>query len=149
MNCPFCGVGDTQVTDTRKGDDPLVIKRRRECQSCGRRFTTYEKPEFSFPLVVKKDGGREEFSPEKVMSGIKKACEKRPVPIEKMESIVKKVEKSLMETGEKEVPSSVIGNIVIEELKKIDKVAYVRFASVYKDFKDITEFVEEVKKIEY
>lgn len=147
MICPFCGNPETKVVETRRGDEPATIRRRRLCQTCQRRFTTFEKPELSLPLVVKKNGSREPFKSEKILAGIKKACEKRPVKAEDMERIVRKVERIAAESGEKEIPSILVGRIVIDELKKLDKVAYVRFASVYKEFKDISEFLQELQTL--
>ncbi len=145
MKCPFCGYLEDRVVDSRLGKDGEVIRRRRECLKCGGRYTTYERIEEILPLVIKKDGRREPFDRMKVLAGIQKACEKRPISINQMEAIVDRVEKRLEESGEREVPSSMIGEAVMEELRKLDEVAYVRFASVYREFRDIEEFMEELK----
>ncbi len=145
MKCPFCGYLEDRVVDSRLGKDGEVIRRRRECLKCGGRYTTYERIEEILPLVIKKDGRREPFDRMKVLAGIQKACEKRPISINQMEAIVERVEKRLEESGEREVPSSMIGEAVMEELRKLDEVAYVRFASVYREFRDIEEFMEELK----
>lgn len=147
MRCPFCGEIETRVIDSRLSGEGDIIRRRRECVKCSKRFTTFEKPELSLPLVVKKDGRREEFSREKILKGIQKACEKRPVSAEDMDAIVRKIEIALAQRGEREVPSRVIGEMVIKELYNLDKVAYVRFASVYREFKDVEQFMEEVRKL--
>ncbi len=145
MKCPFCGYLEDRVVDSRVGKDGEVIRRRRECLKCGGRYTTYERIEETLPLVIKKDGRREPFDRMKVLAGIQKACEKRPVSINDMEAIVDRIEKGLEESGEREVTSSVIGEAVMEELRRLDEVAYVRFASVYREFKDINEFMETLK----
>jgi transcriptional repressor NrdR len=145
MKCPFCQALENKVIDSRLSKDGEVIRRRRECEGCERRFTTYERVEEILPMVVKKDGGRELFDPRKILSGIRKACEKRPVPVTAMEQIVEALERELHDSGEKEVPSSYIGERVMESLKAVDGVAYVRFASVYRSFRDVNEFLEELK----
>lgn len=145
MKCPFCGYLEDRVVDSRVGKDGEVIRRRRECLKCNGRYTTYERIEETLPLVVKKDGRREPFDRMKILAGIQKACEKRPVSINDMEAIVKRIERRLEELGEREVSSSVIGEAVMEELRRLDEVAYVRFASVYREFKDINEFMEALK----
>ena len=147
MKCPFCAYGDSKVVDSRLGEDGTLTRRRRECFQCNRRFTTYERVEIALPLVVKKDGRREPFDSEKLKMGIRRACEKRPVSTEQIEKVVGNIEKKIQESGEKEVGASIIGEFVMEELRHLDKVAYVRFASVYRQFKDIAEFVEEIKDI--
>jgi len=147
MKCPFCGEFETKVVDSRLSKEGDLIRRRRECLKCSKRFTTFERFELSMPLVIKKDGRREAFSREKIFKGIQKACEKRPVSTDDMDAIVRKIETALAQRGEKEVPSSVIGEMVIKELYNLDKVAYVRFASVYKEFKDVEQFMDELKKL--
>ncbi len=133
--------------DSRLSQDGSVTRRRRECLSCAKRFTTYERVEETMPLVVKKDGTREQFDRGKILAGLIKACEKRPVSMEAMEKSVSKLESGLLESGEREVLSSRIGAAVMEELKRLDEVAYVRFASVYREFRDINEFMTELKDL--
>ncbi len=147
MKCPFCADLENRVIDSRLSKDGAVIRRRRECDRCQRRFTTYERVEEMLPLVVKKDGGREEFDRGKIIAGLKKACEKRPVSIATIEEIADRIERGLQERGEKEVPSSVLGEAVMRELHKLDQVAYVRFASVYRSFKDAGEFMRELQDL--
>lgn len=147
MKCPYCGTEDSSVTDSRLTNEGDTIRRRRECQKCGRRFTTYERLETLLPLVVKKDGQREAFNRLKILSGIQKACEKRPVPYEKMEEVVQQIERVLQESGEQEIPSSKIGEELMQHLRHLDQVAYVRFASVYRSFKDINEFMSELQTL--
>jgi len=147
MKCPFCGFSDTKVIDSRLGKEGNNIRRRRECTECERRFTTYERVEDTLPLVVKKDGRRESFDRMKVIAGMQRACEKRPVSISTIEKAVDRIELSLQESGEKEVDASRIGTAVMEALHAIDEVAYVRFASVYRQFKDINEFMSELKEL--
>ena len=146
MRCPFCSAVEDKVVDTRPSDNEQVIRRRRECVGCGRRFTTYERVDEILPLVVKKDGRREPFDRAKILSGLKKACSKRPVPVEVLESAADKIERSL-EAGEKEIPSSRIGDAVMAALRDIDDVAYVRFASVYRSFRDVNELMTELKSL--
>ena len=143
MKCIFCG-SETHVTDKRESPDGT--RRRRECLKCKKRFTTYERPEKKEIIVVKKDNRREAFSREKLKSGIMRACEKRPISIEKIEMIIEEIEEKLRKKG-KEVKSDLIGKMVINKLKKIDKVAYIRFASVYRDFQDIKDFKQEIKNL--
>lgn len=145
MKCPFCSHTEDKVIDSRLSQEGDVTRRRRECLKCGRRFTTYERVEEAQPLVIKKDGRRELFDRTKILNGVLRACEKRPVGIETMEKVVDKIEKRFLETGEREIQSSVIGAAVMEELKNLDEVAYVRFASVYREFRDINEFMTELK----
>ncbi len=145
MRCPFCKKDNDKVVDSRKGPDDLSIRRRRECVECGRRFTTYERIERRQLRVVKKGGERVPLDREKILSGLLKACWKRPVSTEQLESLVDTVETRLEESGESEVGSEQIGELVMEELRGLDKVAYVRFASVYRDFKDPKEFMAELK----
>lgn len=140
MKCPYCGYPEDKVVDSRSSSDETIIRRRRECLKCGRRFTTYEKVEHIPLMVIKKDGSREEFDREKILNGIRKACEKRPVSIEKLEEVVDRIEKEIERKNESEIPSKLIGELVMKNLQKLDQVAYVRFASVYKEFKDIEEF---------
>ncbi len=147
MRCPFCSAIDDKVVDTRPSDNDAMIRRRRECTSCARRFTTYERVEVVLPLVVKKDGLREAFDRNKIQSGFKRACEKRPVPIETLEKEIDQIERSLQEMGEKEVPSSIIGDAVLATLKRIDDVAYVRFASVYLSFENAGELMNEIQRL--
>lgn len=145
MKCPFCGKAKNRVIDSRVCKDGSAIRRRRECLACKDRFTTYEFAEEVFPVVVKKDGRREPFDRTKILAGIKKACEKRPLSIEAIESIVKNVEQVCQKFYGKEISSSVIGEEVMGELQKLDGVAYVRFASVYREFHDVSEFLKELK----
>lgn len=147
MKCPFCGFQEDRVLDSRASRDGNEIRRRRECLKCHRRFTTRESIELSFPLVIKKDGKREAFNAEKIKNGIKKACEKRPISAEQIDEMVRKIEQAVIEYGEAEVSTKLIGETIIQELKNIDHVAYVRFASVYKEFKDATQFMEELKNL--
>jgi transcriptional repressor NrdR len=147
MRCPFCSKVDNKVIDSRLSKDGRTIRRRRECIGCGRRFTTYERLEEMLPMVVKKDGRREPFNREKITSGIKKACQKRPVSITKIEEFVDSLELFFQELGRKEIESKEIGEKVINALKEWDEVAYVRFASVYRQFRDINEFMAELEGI--
>jgi len=147
LKCPRCGHGDNRVIDSRAGKDGDVIRRRRECLSCRRRFTTYERVEEELPLVVKRDGRREPFDRQKILTGVLKACEKRPVSYAVIEEVVDSLEARFQASGEKEVSSVQIGESVMAELLKMDDVAYVRFASVYRQFKDISQFVEEIKSL--
>jgi len=147
MKCPFCSFEDTKVIDSRLGKEGNNIRRRRECIDCGRRFTTYERVEEILPLVIKKDGRREPFDRLKIISGMQRACEKRPVSIATIEKLVDRLEVSFQESGEKEIEASRIGEAVMEALRDVDEVAYVRFASVYRQFKDINEFMAELKEI--
>ncbi len=147
MKCPFCRDLENKVIDSRLTEEGDVIRRRRECLHCQRRFTTYERAEAALPMVVKKDGRRESFDRHKIVAGLKRACEKRPVGIEAIEGVVDRIERSLQERGEKEVPSSLIGEALMRELHGLDTVAYVRFASVYRSFQDIGEFMEELQQL--
>jgi transcriptional repressor NrdR len=147
VRCPYCQHAESKVIDSRDAQDGEVIRRRRECLSCGRRFTTRERVEEILPLVVKKDGRREAFDREKLLSGLKKACQKRPVSMDALERLVAEVERELQESGEKEVAASVIGERSMEALKHLDPVAYVRFASVYRSFRDVNEFMDELKSL--
>jgi transcriptional repressor NrdR len=145
MKCPFCANGENKVIDSRLSKDDSAIRRRRECLACGQRFTTYEFVEEVLPTVVKKDGRREPFDRGKIRAGIKKACEKRPISTDVIEKIVENVERACQEFPEKEMTSSAIGEIVMKELHDLDGVAYVRFASVYREFRDVSEFIDELK----
>lgn len=147
MKCPFCDYEEAKVVDSRPTDEGHAIRRRRECIKCKNRFTTYEKVEEIPLVVVKKDGNRESYNRNKIFNGIIKACEKRPVPIEMMETVIDRIEKKLHNSMEKEISSNVIGQMVMEELKALDEVAYVRFASVYRQFKDINTFIDELTKL--
>ncbi|MFQ5721777.1 MAG: transcriptional regulator NrdR [Candidatus Aminicenantales bacterium] len=147
MRCPFCGHSDSKVIDSRESKNGLRIRRRRECLSCHRRFTTYEKIEEIPYMVVKKDGRRQPFDSQKLLRGMLKACEKRPVPVSKLEEIVEEIESKLQDRPEKEMSASEIGRLVMRKLKALDKVAYVRFASVYREFKDVVEFKEVLEKL--
>jgi transcriptional repressor NrdR len=147
VKCPFCRDLENKVIDSRLSKEGDVIRRRRECLQCTRRFTTYERAEEALPLVVKKDGRREPFDRMKIVAGLKRACEKRPVGIEAIEGVVDRIERGLQERGEKELPSSAIGEALMRELHGLDKVAYVRFASVYRSFEDIGEFMEELQAL--
>ena len=147
MQCPFCNQENTRVIDSRPVPDNNSIRRRRQCDECGKRFTTYEKIE-TIPLtVIKKDQSREQYERRKIQDGITRACYKRPVSVEKIESIMDEIETEVFNREEKEVPSSLIGEIVMDKLKDLDAVAYVRFASVYREFKDVDTFMDELKKI--
>ncbi len=147
MRCPYCTSLDNKVVDSRMGKEGESIRRRRECLKCQGRFTTHERVEEVLPLVIKKDGRREPFDRMKILNGLKKACEKRPISLEMLERAVEEIEKDLQEKGLKEIPSTVIGEEVMDRLHKLDEVAYVRFASVYRSFKDISEFMTELKDI--
>jgi len=147
MKCPFCENVDTRVIDSRPTEEGHAIRRRRECDNCNKRFTTYEKVEEIMFMVIKKDGSREAFDRNKVINGIIKACEKRPVSIAAIEKIVDDIERGLNNMMEKEVESKLIGEVIMEHLKELDEVAYVRFASVYRQFKDVNTFVSEIEKL--
>ena len=147
MKCPFCGYSEDRVTDSRISRDGSEIRRRRECLGCGKRFTTHEFVEEVLPVVVKKDGRREPFDLIKIGSGIKKACEKRPISTDAIETIVENVKHACQEFPGKEIPSQVIGETIMQELQQLDGVAYVRFASVYREFRDVSDFFDELKDI--
>ncbi len=147
MKCPFCDFENSRVVDSRPAEEGSAIRRRRECISCGKRFTTYEKVESLPTMVIKKDNTREQFDKNKLLSGIVKACEKRPVTTEQMMTVVDTIEANIQNSMDREVTSSDIGEMVMAELKNIDEVAYVRFASVYRQFKDINTFIAEVEKL--
>lgn len=144
MKCPFCKQDEDKVVDSRSSGAGLVIRRRRECLKCHRRYTTYEKIERATIRVVKKDGRREDFDVKKILSGLEKACQKRPVPTAKLEEIAAEIENQIYEKFDNEVPANEIGKMVMEKLRDLDKVAYIRFASVYREFKDITDFMKEM-----
>ncbi len=145
MKCPECGHIDTSVIDSRLAKEGNAIRRRRECPKCNARFTTYERVENMIPMVIKKDGRREPFDRQKIKQGLLKACEKRPISMDTIERVVARIAKKYEDSTDKEIPASEIGSALMAELKELDKVAYVRFASVYREFKDISEFMEELK----
>ena len=147
MRCPYCGYKEDKVVDSRSTAEESAVRRRRECLKCGKRFTTYEYIEEVSMRVVKKDGRREPFDRKKVLAGIIRACEKRPISVEKMEEIVTQVERSIQKKSDREVFSNRVGELVMEKLKNLDDVAYVRFASVYRQFKDVGQFMVELKDI--
>lgn len=147
MRCPFCAHAETQVVETRESDEGDVVRRRRRCQGCEKRFTTYERAEIALPMVVKKDGSRADFDPAKVRASMMLALRKRPVGTELVESAIERIKDQLLTLGNKELASTKIGELVMRELKRIDKVAYVRFASVYRSFEDIDEFRQLIRDI--
>ena len=147
MRCPFCSHDDTEVIDSRLVAEGGQVRRRRECTDCSERFTTYEAAELLMPRIINQNGNREPFDEEKMRAGLLRSLEKRPVSIEKIEAIVSQIEHALQATGEREVESLVVGELVMDNLKKLDQVAYVRFASVYRDFKDLNEFREEIDRL--
>ena len=147
MKCPFCGEDNTRVIDSRPASENNSIRRRRECDACGRRFTTYEKVETIPLIVIKKDDVREPYDRDKIMSGILKSCHKRPVSADQIELCLDRIETKIFNLEAKEIDSSTIGEIVMDEIKELDPVAYVRFASVYREFKDVNTFMDELKKI--
>ncbi len=146
MKCPFCGKDNTKVIDSRPTDDSS-IRRRRQCENCGKRFTTYEKIETMPLIVIKKDNNREPYDREKIVAGIVRSCHKRPVSITQINEMVDEIENQIFNMGEREIPTTKIGLIVMDKLKVVDEVAYVRFASVYREFKDVNTFMDEIKKI--
>ncbi len=149
MKCPFCGHADTQVVETRMAEDGDFIRRRRQCAHCEKRFTTYERPDVTFPAIVKKDGRRIEYDRTKLRASMNLALRKRPVSTEQIDAAVERIEEKLLSLGAREIPSNRIGELVMRELKKLDKVAYVRFASVYRSFEDVDEFktvVDEIRR---
>ena len=148
MKCPFCGAIETQVVETRLSEDGLSIRRRRRCQACDKRFTTYETADVRLPQVVKANGIREEFSEDKLREGFKRALHKRPVSAELMEEAVAQIRQKLLTLGEREIPSRQLGEMVMHALKKLDKVAYIRFASVYKSFQDVDDFRDVLKDLD-
>ncbi len=147
MNCPFCSNSENRVIDSRLSKDGDAIRRRRECEACGKRFTTYEYVEEVLPVVIKKDGRREPFDRAKILTGIKKACQKRPISMDVIENIVERIEQTCQEYQLKEIPSSIVGENIMEELHNLDGVAYVRFASVYREFRDVNDFLDELKDL--
>lgn len=147
MKCPFCDSPDTKVIDSRPTDEGYAIRRRRGCDRCNKRFTTYEKVEEMILMVVKKDGKREAFDRNKLLRGIARACEKRPVSLATMEAMVEEIERKLNNCMEKEIQSEFVGELVMDELKKVDEVSYVRFASVYRQFTDVNTFMKEIEKL--
>lgn len=147
MKCPFCGTLDNRVIDSRLSQAGEVTRRRRECEGCARRYTTYERVEQVLPYVIKKDGRREPFDRMKIFAGLRRACEKRPVSGDDLEKLVGRVEREMVETGDKEVSSAAVGERIMDRLREVDQVAYVRFASVYRSFKDIHEFMAELSDL--
>ncbi|WP_313299763.1 transcriptional regulator NrdR [Diaphorobacter sp.] len=148
MKCPFCGHPETQVVETRVAEDGVFIRRRRQCGQCDKRFTTYERPEVNFPAIVKKDGRRVEYMREKLLASFKLALRKRPVSTEQIDNAIERIEERLLNLGQRELVSSRLGELVMRELKKLDKIAYIRFASVYRSFEDVDDFralVDEVR----
>lgn len=148
MRCPFCGSDETRVVDSRLVGDGAQVRRRRGCSTCKERFTTYESPELTLPRVVKSDGRRVPFSKENLRAGVLRALEKRPVPVDRVEAMLSRIERQLIASGEREVRSREIGERIMNELKDVDQVAYVRFASVYRSFEDVKDFREEVERLE-
>ena len=148
MKCPFCGHPDTQVVDSRGADEGDFIRRRRRCVECDRRFPTYERPELSMPSVVKRNGSRHDYEAGKLRASLSLALRKRPISTEDIDAVVMRIEDKLLTSGEREVSTEFLGELVMAELKKLDKVAYVRFASVYKSFEDIGEFVEAIREMQ-
>ena len=148
MHCPFCGKQDTKVNDSRLAGEGTQIRRRRECVACGERFTTFESAELAMPRMVKQDSSREPYNTEKLRSGIMRALEKRPVETEQVEKAIQRIENRLRSSGEREIPSRALGEWVMEELRELDQVAYVRFASVYRSFQDVNAFREEIERLE-
>ena len=147
LKCPFCNAADTKVIDSRPADDNSSIRRRRQCETCGKRFTTYEKVETLPLIVVKKDNNREPYDREKIVAGIVRSCHKRPISMKQINDMVDDIEGQIFNMEEKEIPTTTIGSIVMDKLKDLDEVAYVRFASVYREFKDVNTFMDEIKKI--
>ncbi|MEG0369789.1 MAG: transcriptional regulator NrdR [Hungatella sp.] len=147
MKCPFCNAEDTKVIDSRPADDNNSIRRRRQCENCGKRFTTYEKLETMPLMVIKKDNSREMYDRSKIESGVVHSCHKRPISIQQVDSMIDEIENQIFNLEEKEVATSVIGEMVMAKLKALDEVAYVRFASVYREFKDVNTFMEEIGKL--
>jgi transcriptional repressor NrdR len=147
VKCPFCSHIESKVIDSRVGAGSDVIRRRRECEKCERRYTTYERVEEVLPLVVKKDGRREIFDRQKLLAGLRKACDKRAVPLGRLEAVIDTIERELIDSGDKEVTAHAVGEKVMTELRKVDEIAYVRFASVYRSFKDIQEFQAELESL--
>jgi len=148
VRCPFCGHSDTQVVDSRVSEEGDTIRRRRRCQACDKRFTTYERVELTMPSIVKRNGSRSDFEPGKLRGSLSLALRKRPVSTEDVDAAVARIEETLLASGKREVPSAYVGELVMNELKKLDKVAYVRFASVYRSFEDIGEFIEAIREMQ-
>lgn len=147
MRCPFCSHAETQVVETRESDEGDVVRRRRRCQGCEKRFTTYERAEIALPVVVKKDGTRADFDASKLRASMQLALRKRPVSIEQVDAAMERIQEKLLTSGAREIPSTRLGELVMRELKRIDKVAYVRFASVYRSFEDVDEFRQLIRDI--
>ena len=147
MKCPFCGAEETAVVDTRINDDGDIVRRRRRCAACEKKFTTYERPEIRLPQVVKKNGSRVDYNREKLLASLMLALRKRPVAMEGVEAAIDRIEEKLLAIGEREIPSDKIGEMVMRELKKLDKIAYVRFASVYRNFEDVDEFSKAIREV--
>ncbi|HAU84287.1 MAG TPA: transcriptional regulator NrdR [Lachnospiraceae bacterium] len=147
MRCPYCGEDNTRVIDSRPAEDNYIIRRRRQCDNCAKRFTTYEKVEAISLVVIKKDMNREPYDRTKIEAGIFRSCHKRPISVDQINAVVDEIETTIFNMEEKEIPSSKIGEIVMDKLKNLDAVAYVRFASVYREFKDVATFMDEIKKI--
>lgn len=147
MKCPYCGHLENRVVDSRLNKEFTITRRRRACDACGRRFTTYERLEVTMPMLIKKDGRREAWDRHKVVEGLKKACEKRPVSMSQIDELVENLERELQDMGEREIPIRLVGERVMDALRDLDGVAYVRFASVYRQFKDLGEFMDELKKM--
>jgi transcriptional repressor NrdR len=147
MKCPFCHHDDTQVIDTRAPEDGNTIRRRRKCSHCDKRFTTYERIELAMPVIVKKNGSRTEFETSKLRASLMLALRKRPVSAEAVDGAIQRIEEKLLASGEREVISGYLGELVMRELKRLDKIAYIRFASVYKSFEDVSEFVEAIQEV--
>ena len=148
MHCPFCGADNTQVTDTRENEDGDIVRRRRRCLSCDKRFTTYERIDLKMPQVVKKNGSRADFSRDKLLGSLTLALRKRPVTAESVDEALDRIESILLALGEREIASEKVGELVMQELRRLDKVAYIRFASVYRSFEDIKEFGEEIARLQ-
>lgn len=147
MKCTACGFVDSKVNDSRLTKDQLGIRRRRECLECGHRFTTFERIESELPVVLKRDGRREDFDRGKLLKGLRSACEKRPISVSRIEKLIDKIEAELTEAGDREIPTNRIGDLIMAELRSLDQVAYVRFASVYREFQDVDEFVREITSL--
>ena len=147
MKCPFCGHLETQVVETRVSEDADFIRRRRQCGACEKRFTTYERPDVNYPTVVKKDGRRIDYEPAKLRASLALALRKRPVSTEQIDAAIERIEEKLLASGAREVPSARLGELVMRELKKLDKVAYIRFASVYRNFEDVDEFSDAIREV--
>lgn len=149
MKCPYCSAPDTKVLDSRNSEEGSVIRRRRKCESCQKRFTTFETIELSMPMVIKRDGRREPYNKEKINHGIQKSCEKRPISAVQIERIINNIEKAILDISDKEIHTKDVGNLVMMYLRHLDPVAYIRFAAVYRKFQDVEEFVNELKHDEY